>query len=1111
MFSFRSWTRRPTRTPRPARTPRLALTSLEDRTVPTSVTLTRTANGAVVMPSYASAVGSPATLLAIQVVVDPRPGQTFVMGGTFNPHSHTVPSFDLGPFTFPASGTSSHLFPSASHSHQYSIPTTGRTFSSPSDLATVAGGGSFSQPAGMSTTVAADHWHGLGTITFDTDTTFVFDYTPALAASGGLLAPEGQRTVLTPSQLRWADQDTAPAGLVYTVLAAPGRGTLYRDQMPLGVNSTFTQADVDSGLIAYVHDGSETTSDGFVYNLRDANNIPSSASFGITVTPANDAPVAADAAGTVGHRDAAGVSISLSATDAEGSPLTYSLVGANGGAAHGTVTLNGSVAHYTPTGDVVGPDTFWYTVSDGTTSSVPATVTVTLSNAAPGATVHLAPASPGVADPITATVGIAEGDGDPVAVSYLWSRNGDPVFGLAGDTYTGPRQRGDTIALAVTPNDGHVDGSAASASVTVANTAPVAASRSVGTAEDTPLAVALTATDADGDGLTFAVLSGPAHGRLSGTLPDLTYTPDADYQGPDAFTFRANDGSEDGAVATVSVSVGAVNDRPVLDTVAIPVLPPHPVFGKLLSEGGPVSHLTGHATDVDIGDRQGVAVVGADSANGQWQFKPAGGGWTRFPAVAPGAALLLDAEGAARIRFVPGPRFTGFASLTFKGWDQTSSAADTTDPANTAFSAQTDQAWVAVGRARPVVDADGRTVLRAVKEGTRLTASVPVKDLVGLPGREDGRAGLGIAVTASGGPAGTWEYKTPADRAWKAVPATASPADPLLLNPTDKVRFRPQADADGEGVLGFRTWDPAPDADPLVWVAGKVAVDLVAVNDAPVLDPTAPAILNPVTAAGQPTNEVTFASLMRVTDVDTAAAQFGVAVLAATGPGAWQYDDGASGWREVPRVSPGKALLLAADARIRFVTGSELVPGTAALSFKAWDRSTGVLGFPAPPARNQNQVRGTAFSKVFEVVTAAVGNRAPELADTDPTVPATNPPAGVAVSILLGTAVTDTAGARPGIAVVGTDTVDGTWEYSLDGRTWKPMGPVSESVAVLLGGTSKVRFVPTPGAPAGTTARLSYKAWDQAAGRVGDVGVDATGPLGVFSTFIEEAAYTSPG
>ncbi len=78
------------------------------------------------------------------------------------------------------------------------------------------------------------------------------------------------------------------------------------------------------------------------------------------------------------------------------------------------------------------------------------------------------------------------------------------------------------------------------------NRAPIADDLSATTLEDTPVAITLTATDPDaaepGAALSFAVQTQPAHGTLSGTAPDLTYTPDAVYSGPDAFTFTANDG-----------------------------------------------------------------------------------------------------------------------------------------------------------------------------------------------------------------------------------------------------------------------------------------------------------------------------------------------------------------------------------------------------------------------------------------------------------------------------------------------------------------------------------------------------------------------------------------
>ncbi len=95
------------------------------------------------------------------------------------------------------------------------------------------------------------------------------------------------------------------------------------------------------------------------------------------------------------------------------------------------------------------------------------------------------------------------------------------------------------------------------------NTAPVANGQSVTTAEDTSKAITLTATDAETNALTYAIVAGPAHGSLSGTAPSVTYNPAANYFGSDSFTFRASDGSLTSNVATVSITVTAVNDAPV--------------------------------------------------------------------------------------------------------------------------------------------------------------------------------------------------------------------------------------------------------------------------------------------------------------------------------------------------------------------------------------------------------------------------------------------------------------------------------------------------------------------------------------------------------------------
>ena len=98
--------------------------------------------------------------------------------------------------------------------------------------------------------------------------------------------------------------------------------------------------------------------------------------------------------------------------------------------------------------------------------------------------------------------------------------------------------------------------------VAAGNRAPTADGQSFSTPEDTPVAVTLTGSDPDGDALSYTVVSAPAHGELSGDAPKLTYTPDENYSGKDAFTFTVSDAQATSAGATVTFTVGDVNDAP---------------------------------------------------------------------------------------------------------------------------------------------------------------------------------------------------------------------------------------------------------------------------------------------------------------------------------------------------------------------------------------------------------------------------------------------------------------------------------------------------------------------------------------------------------------------
>ncbi len=98
--------------------------------------------------------------------------------------------------------------------------------------------------------------------------------------------------------------------------------------------------------------------------------------------------------------------------------------------------------------------------------------------------------------------------------------------------------------------------------MTPPNNPPVPTARFLRTTANTPKPITLTATDAEGNPLTYSIVTQPANGTLNGTPPNVIYTPAANYNGTDRFTFKANDGLFDSTVATVKMSVTRVPVAP---------------------------------------------------------------------------------------------------------------------------------------------------------------------------------------------------------------------------------------------------------------------------------------------------------------------------------------------------------------------------------------------------------------------------------------------------------------------------------------------------------------------------------------------------------------------
>ena len=127
-----------------------------------------------------------------------------------------------------------------------------------------------------------------------------------------------------------------------------------------------------------------------------------------------------------------------------------------------------------------------------------------------------------------------------------------------------------TVDVTVTLSDGSQATAQTTIQVIPVNDPPVAEPLAVTVSEDGSASGQLIATDVDSTGLKFAAVTEPAHGALS-IDPDtgqFIYTPAANFNGADSFTFAASDGIANSAPQTVTISVGASNDDPVADDEA---------------------------------------------------------------------------------------------------------------------------------------------------------------------------------------------------------------------------------------------------------------------------------------------------------------------------------------------------------------------------------------------------------------------------------------------------------------------------------------------------------------------------------------------------------------
>jgi PKD repeat protein len=116
---------------------------------------------------------------------------------------------------------------------------------------------------------------------------------------------------------------------------------------------------------------------------------------------------------------------------------------------------------------------------------------------------------------------------------------------------------------------GVIYGGLLQASCRIFDPRPIPGAVATETLATVPVGIALSA-NAVYQPVTYAIVASPTHGVLSGTPPNLVYTPDAGYIGPDSFTFTANDGALVSAITTASINV--VNGLPSVSAAASPAV-----------------------------------------------------------------------------------------------------------------------------------------------------------------------------------------------------------------------------------------------------------------------------------------------------------------------------------------------------------------------------------------------------------------------------------------------------------------------------------------------------------------------------------------------------------
>jgi len=287
----------------------------------------------------------------------------------------------------------------------------------------------------------------------------------------------------------------------------------------------------------------------------------------VGVAPGNNAPVAvADSASTPEDTPVT-INVLSNDSDPDGDSLAVQSVtqGANG-----SVSTDGATVTYSPNANYNGTDAFTYQLTDGNGDIDSASVSVTVGGTNDPPVAGADSASTPEDTPVTIDVLSTDSDpdGDSLAVQSVTqgvhgsvTTNGLTVTYVPNVNFNGS----DVFTYVAADGKGGTDSANVNVTVSAFNDTPVASTDSASTPEDTPVTINVRSNDSDpdGDGLAVQSVTQGAHGSVTTNGLTVTYSPSANFNGNDAFTYVVADGKGGTDSADVNVTVGALNDAPV--------------------------------------------------------------------------------------------------------------------------------------------------------------------------------------------------------------------------------------------------------------------------------------------------------------------------------------------------------------------------------------------------------------------------------------------------------------------------------------------------------------------------------------------------------------------